>query len=59
MTKSKNKGKSKNFPKNEKNKNLTNEQHRPIREQCQPQPEQARRRILVCSMRQAQPDSRL
>ena len=31
----------------------------PIRKESQPQPEQARRRILDCAMRQAQPDSRI
>jgi len=35
-----------------KSKNLTNEQLNPIRGQSQPQPEQARRRILVFPMRQ-------
>jgi hypothetical protein len=33
-----------------KDKN-TDDQHQPIREQSQPQPEHARRRILVSSMR--------
>ena len=36
-----------------------NEQRSPTRDQNQPQPEHARRRILAGSMRQAQPDSRL
>jgi hypothetical protein len=49
-TKLSKKGKSKNHP--------TNEQRCPIRGQGQPQPEQARRRILGGHLRQAQPDSR-
>jgi hypothetical protein len=36
----------------------TNEQRYSIRGQGRPQPEQARRRILVFPLRQAQPDSR-
>jgi hypothetical protein len=40
-----------------KDKN-TDEQRNPIRGQSQQQPEQARRRILGGSLRQAQPDSR-
>jgi len=57
VKKPKNKGKD--FPKKEKAKNdPTNEQRYPIRGQSQPQPEQARRRTLGGSLRQAQPDSR-
>jgi hypothetical protein len=56
--KNKSKAKAKTFQRMKKQK-LTNEQQRPIRGQSQQQPEQARRRILVFSMRQAQPDSRL
>jgi len=56
---SKRQSKSKTFPTREKTKT-----HQPMNNvnqtqgQGQPQPERARRRILDCSMRQAQPDSR-
>ena len=52
------KAKAKTFQRMKKQKQLNDEQRHPIRAQSQQQPEQARRRILVCPMRQAQPDSR-
>jgi hypothetical protein len=52
-------GQKQKLSKSGKSKNKsTDEQRYPTRGQSQPQPEQARRRILGGSMRQAQPDSR-
>ena len=50
--------KAKTFQIRKKQKQSTYEQRYPTRGQGQPQPEQARRRILGVTLRQAQPDSR-
>jgi hypothetical protein len=58
-TAAKAKTKTRTFQRTKNKDGPTNEQRQPIRGQSQQQPEQARRRILVFPMRQAQPDSRL
>jgi hypothetical protein len=52
------KTKAKTFQIRKKQRQNIDEQRYPIRGQSQQQPEQARRRILGGSLRQAQPDSR-